>query len=173
MDELDHEAFQHFLERNSLLLDHVLEDVESHPDARYIAGCEVFEGLQCVTFCKDADADDLNAMWVNAPGATFFAQRVMWTNLPEPAPTKDSWLVTVVIPDKPSIFFAKNVDDQLWDALAAVNAPWFAVSTAGAMRRAASEGQPLPPLRTADNEALFLTPSDNPEPPVNEEGVVG
>lgn len=174
MDEQDIEAFDHFLTRNQVLFTQILDDVEGHPDARYVLGCEIFEGLQCVTFDESGPHQDaMNTMWVNAPASTFFAQRMMWTNLPEPAPTKDSWLVCIVVPDKPAVFFVKNVEDELWDPIPPIHAPWFAVSTAAAMRRAAEKGEALPPMLTAERDEVFLTPSESPLPPVNDDGVVG
>lgn len=174
MDDAEFEAFEHFLNRNERLFTEILTDVETHPDAQYVLGCEIFDGIKCVTFGPDGpNPDAMNEMWVNAPASTFFAQRLMWTREPEPAPTKDSWLVTIVVQNKPAVFFIKNVDEELWDPMPPTHAPWFAVSTAGAMRKAAENGETLPPMLTAERAEVFQTPSEMPIPPTNEKGVVG
>lgn len=173
-DDAEFLAFEHFLDRNERLFTEILTDIEEHPNARYVLGCEIFEGLKCVTFGDNGPHPDaMNEMWVNAPAATFFAQRINWTREPEPAPTKDSWLVTIVVQQKPAVFFVKNVEDELWDPMPPTHAPWFAVSTAGAMRRAAEKGEILPPMLTATRDEVLKTPSEMPIPPVNDEGIVG
>ena len=78
-----------------------------------------------------------------------------------------------MVQQKPAVFFVKNVDEELWDPMPPTHAPWFAVSTAGAMRKAAENGEILPPMLAAERAEVFQTPSEMPIPPVNEDGVVG
>lgn len=158
----DEEVFNHLLDRHSDLLETVLTAVESADPEQfyYVAGCEAFDGIEALRYEKDEplNMDDLNRLWVHAPGAVFFAQRVKWTNLPEPEPTVDSWLVIVVIPGKPAIFFARNIGVELWDPFPVMNAPLFAVSTASSMRRAQEIGEAVPEFKNAnDKPELFKT----------------
>jgi hypothetical protein len=177
MSAEDDEKFNHLLERNQVLLNTVLEAVEDvdPTEVGHLAGHEHFDGLVVEAYSNNENptVEELNDLWIHAPGMVFFAQRVMWTDLEPPAPTEDSWLVTIVLPDKPAIFFAKNVMDELWSPFPAPNAPWFAVSTAHAMRCAQSDGTPIPPLRTAENADVFKTPEQLLMPPVDEEGIIG
>lgn len=175
-EPVDADVFNHFLERNNYLLCNILEAVEEMGDTHYVVGYEDVEGLMTHSFGAEGPTErDLNDHWCNAPASVFFAQRVMWTNEPEPAPTKDSWIVTIVIPDKTAVFFAKNLEDELWEPFPAQKAPWFAVSTASAMREAQKGVQMAGVVRDAKDQSkdLFKTPEQRPLPPVDGRGVVG
>lgn len=167
-DPLNFNTLDRLLEEHEFLLQNILDAVEERGDCQYVLGYECVDGI--MSYAVDTEKInemDLTSVWTNAPASVFFAQRLRWTSLPEPAPTKDSWLVSIVIPDKPAIFFCKNLEDELWEPLLASNVPWFAVFTTEAMREAQRGASLQGTLREAknDDQNLFKTPEQLPEPP--------
>jgi hypothetical protein len=96
------------------------------------------------------------------------ATRVMWS--PDEGPTRPAWMLTAVAKGKPAFFAVKrNVEDERWWLIPPGNEPWFALSTAGGLRAALEQGEPMH-LKNAENNEVYQTPKDVPHPPVDKHG---
>lgn len=99
------------------------------------------------------------------------ASRVMWTNDPEPAPTVDSWSAVAVAEGVTAGFAMRRLDvDERWWRLDPTDAPWFMLSTAGAMRRALAGEKMI--VKDVQDRALFNKPGEGAHPPVDEAGLL-
>lgn len=97
------------------------------------------------------------------------ATRVNWS--PDEGPTTLSWLVVAVSAEETAQFFVKQNDGDKWWRLGPMQAPWFALSTAGSLRKKL-QGDPAPLTIRGDvqDPRLFSLPSDGTPPPLYPDG---
>jgi hypothetical protein len=82
-----------------------------------------------------------------------------------------SWLIVAVTHDRPAMFSVIRIEEQKWYEVPAKDAPWFAASTAGSLRKAL-QGVPLGPFKRArdGDKRLFGAMSEGDPPPPDDKG---
>lgn len=100
--------------------------------------------------------------------AVALVTRVDWSPSDD-EPTTPAWLIVGVTFDHPAFFAVRRDLDERWWRIDPPDAPWFALSTAAGLRKAITTGEPIVPKSTF-NRALFQRPSDNPVPPLDQDG---
>lgn len=104
-----------------------------------------------------------------AKQAAAVVTRVQWAP-DDDSPTTDARLLVAVTPELDAVFAVKrDVEDDSWWNVGPQGAPWFALSTAGALREMLRTGKPLE-VKTAFDARLFKRPDEVPTPPVDEQG---
>jgi hypothetical protein len=97
------------------------------------------------------------------------ATRVKWS--PDESDTKPAWMLVAVEAGTDEAVFAvkRFVEDDMWWRMTGLDAPWFALSTAGSLRASMLKGEPLH-LKSAKSEALYKRVWEDPHPPSDEHG---
>lgn len=86
----------------------------------------------------------------------------------EPA---DTWMLTAVSRGLPARILIRRIGlDNRWSLLEPGECPWFAISTAAAMRAALTDGAMPISWRTAETASLYATPDDGIVPPADDLG---
>jgi hypothetical protein len=89
----------------------------------------------------------------------------------EDVPVAVAWvLIAVGRGGAPAFVIVRRaIEDESWTRIATEHLPWFALSTAGALRAAVEHGTPLR-LKEAGATELYRRPDECPSPPLDERG---
>lgn len=95
------------------------------------------------------------------------ASRVAWARRRHEA-SSPAWLLVVVAVGQPVLAAVRRDGEAGWWRLGQEQLPWFALSTAAALRGAVERGDPLR-LKVGSDPGIFQRPDEG-EPPVDEQG---
>ena len=95
------------------------------------------------------------------------ASRVAWARRRQ-EDSSPAWLLVVVAVGRPVLAAVRRDGEAGWWRLGQEQLPWFALSTAAALRGAVERGEPLR-LKVGSGPEIFQRPDEG-EPPVDEQG---
>lgn len=98
------------------------------------------------------------------------ASLAAWSPTPH-GPSSPAWLLVAVgAGGLPAFAAVRRIsEDRRWTALGTQDLPWFALSTASALRGAVESGAALR-LKQASSEELYRRPDEEPHPPLDDRG---
>lgn len=149
--------------------------IEAPEECIYGCGCMIDDEEMATAFCQEdefaAMTAEFNAMLTAKPAIGFLATKVMWSPTAD-GESSDAWALVVIEPSRPAWFGVRRLkEDERWRALPTDGVPWFMLSSASGLRHSLTTGE-SPVVKRTHDEQLMRTPFQNPEPPLDDRGLL-